>query len=111
LEIQFNLELNEIVESENMPYITSIERIAQKRGFQEGIQQGIQQGIQEGIRQGIRDVREMLLHAIETRFKVVPDDIDIAINRIEARSTLKSLIRQAITCKSLDSFRKKLQLA
>jgi len=50
-----------------MPYVTSVERIAQKRGMergleqgmQQGIQQGIQQGMQQGMQQGIEDLMEV----------------------------------------------------
>ena len=49
--------VTEIEEAQHMTYVTSIERIATKRGFetgkQEGIQAGSQQGEEIGLRQGL----------------------------------------------------------
>lgn len=45
-----------------MDYITSVERIGIKKGFQQGVQEGRQEGLQEGKRLGLR---EGLLNGIE----------------------------------------------
>ena len=42
----FREELERYEEENQMPYVTSIERLAREEGIEEGIQQGIQQGIQ-----------------------------------------------------------------
>ncbi|WP_207688379.1 hypothetical protein [Desulfonema limicola] len=67
-----------------MAYVTSIERLAKK---------------------------EMILEAISTRFKSVPEDIASFINNIKAADKLKAIFRQAITCESLDDFREILKTA
>jgi hypothetical protein len=77
-----------------MPYVTSIERLGREEGMQTGAIQGI---------------REMLLAALDVRFEKIPDDIASAIKAIETGEMLKLLHRQAITCESLDAFRRVLQ--
>ena len=42
---RFKNELNDFEKERNMPYVTSIERIAKEEGIEEGIEQGIEQGI------------------------------------------------------------------
>ena len=66
-----------------------------------------QDGIQEGM---ILEAKEMIREAIEVRFKNVPDDISMMIERVSDRSVLKLWHRQAMTCKSVDVLRKKLSL-
>ncbi|MCP4353217.1 MAG: hypothetical protein GY795_47810 [Desulfobacterales bacterium] len=79
-----------------MPYVTSIERIASKNGFEKG-------RIQEG--------REMVLQAVETRFQAVPEDMVSHVNSIETGETLKSLHYHAIVCENIDKFREILRKA
>jgi flagellar biosynthesis/type III secretory pathway protein FliH len=45
-------EIQAYEEREKMDYITSVERIGMKRGFQQGVQEGIQQGKQLGLQEG-----------------------------------------------------------
>ena len=68
-----------------MPYITSVERIGIKKGFS-----------------------EMVLEALDERFGEVPDVVSNAIDQIDDRDKLKSLLRQAIRCSSLEEFKKSL---
>ncbi|MGE0082870.1 MAG: hypothetical protein AB7S75_00470 [Desulfococcaceae bacterium] len=89
MEKQFQDELTEITEEKKMPYVTSIERLAKKEGV-------------------LQTAREMLLEYIATRFTSVPEDVSATVNSIKAGDMLKSLFRQAITCESLDDFRKTL---
>ncbi|MCP4344872.1 MAG: transposase, partial [Desulfobacterales bacterium] len=63
-----------------MPYVTSIERIAEKKGFESAI---------------ILNSREMVLEVLKTRFKNIPEDIALSVNSIETGEILKSLHRQA----------------
>ena len=85
MEKQFQDELIEITEEKKMPYVTSIERLAR-----------------------VQNSKEMILEYILTRFKSVPEDVAATVNSIKAGDMLKSLFRQAITCESLEDFRKTL---
>lgn len=80
--------------------------IIKQDGIQEGIQQGIQQGINEGM---ILDAREMIKEVITTRFKHVPEDISIIIERVSDRTVLKKWLTQAIECESLEALRVRLR--
>jgi len=72
-----------------MPYVTSVER----RGFEQGLQQGLQ------------TAREMLLEVVAMRFGEVPEDVTAAVQRLDALEPLRGLLRQALTCASLEAFR------
>jgi flagellar biosynthesis/type III secretory pathway protein FliH len=53
LEASFQQELQQYEQEQQMPYVTSIERMAKQEGIEEGIQQGMQQGMREGLLSGI----------------------------------------------------------
>jgi hypothetical protein len=65
---------------------------------EEGIQQGMQQGMQQ-------EARDMVLEAIDEQFGVLPSDIAEGVNSINNRDTLKSLFRQVLHCKDINTFR------
>jgi hypothetical protein len=50
----------------------------------------------------------MVLEAIATHFGETPQDITVLVQRIEDRETLHALLRQAITCPTLEAFREAL---
>ena len=80
-----------------MPYVTSGERIGMRKGLEQGLQQGLQQGF-------LVEGRELVLEALDERFSEVSFDISNAVNQIEEREMLKSLLRCAIRCASLEEF-------
>ena len=82
-----------------MPYVTSVERLGMQKGFEQGFQQGLQAA------------REMLLEAVETRFGEVPQDVTAVVQRLETIEPLRVLLRQALTCASLEAFRESLRIA
>ncbi len=49
LEQQFKQELFEFEEEKQMPYVTSVERLAREEGRQEGREEGREEGLREGI--------------------------------------------------------------
>ena len=80
-----------------------------QQGLQEGRQQGRQQGRQEGLQQGqIQEARAMVLEAIAAHFGETPHDIAAIVQRVEDRETLHALLRQAITCPTLEAVREAL---
>ena len=54
------------------------------------------------------EAREMVIEAIETRFKKIPDDISSAIRAITDRNILKSLLRNTILCNDIEILRTKI---
>lgn len=79
---------------EIMPTIADALR---EQGKQEGIQQGMQQGMLQKSRDDVIDI-------LELRFEIVPRSILKVINEINDPSILKSLLKKAVTVKSLDEF-------
>jgi hypothetical protein len=94
LEQEFWHEFQQFEEEQHMPYVTSVERM------------GFQRGLQEGQLQATQD---MLLEAVATRFGSVPEAITDAVRRLESRDTLHALLRQALTCPTIETFRDALQ--
>ncbi len=72
-------------EVRRMPYITSWERIAMRKGMLEG-------------------VREIVLEMLEERFGEIPEDMKKAVVAIEDKDELKKLCRQAVRVSSLGEF-------
>ncbi len=91
LDNDFWKELKQIEEEEKMPYVTSVERI--------GIKQGVQQGLYNAG-------REILFEVAGRHFGAVPEDVTRAINEIDNYNKLKFLVIQAMTCETVDDFRK-----
>ncbi len=90
LAIQFRTELEFIEEKQNMPYVTSVERLAKEEWIEKGIEKGIEQGS-----------RDLLLQAIQVRFGQVPDSLRESILACKDTEQLTALHRQALTAKSL----------
>ena len=67
---------------------------------------GLREGRQEGRQQGqLHEVRAMVLEAVRVHFGKVPRDIRAAVQHLETRETLHTLLRQAMTCPNLEAFR------
>jgi hypothetical protein len=84
-EQQFLSEIQRFEEENQMPYITSVERLAR----------------QEGI---LQQRREDVLEVLEVRFGEVPPQIVQKVNFIEDPATLKTLLREAIAIGAIEQF-------
>jgi hypothetical protein len=92
-EEEFKREIQHFQEENQMPYVTSVERLAR--------QEGLSQGIAEGI---IQNGREAILDVLEVRFQEVPTEVIQKINEIEDPALLKTLLREAIALGSVEKF-------
>jgi hypothetical protein len=101
-EQEFKKEIQRFEEENQMPYITSVERLA----LQEGISQGISQGIAEGV---LQQRKEDVLEVLEVRFGAVPSELVEKVNTLEDPDLLKALHREAIAIGSLEQFVEYLQ--
>lgn len=98
LEADFRQDLQHYQQENQMPYISSIERMAKQEGIQEGLQQGIQQGIQQGLREGMLAGIEL---GLELKFgseglKLLPEiykiqDVDVLRAVQEGLKTLNTI--------------------
>jgi hypothetical protein len=84
-EQQFLSEIQRFEAENQMPYITSVERLARQEGI-----------IQKG--------REVILEVLEVRFGEVPPQIVQKVNFIEDPATLKTLHREAIAIGAIEQF-------
>jgi hypothetical protein len=88
-ETQFLREIQHFEEENQMPYITSFERLGHERGVTEGI---------------VQNRREVILEVLEVKFGEIPTEVIQKINQIEDPSLLKTLLRQAIALGSVKQF-------
>jgi len=80
-----------------------------EQGLQEGRERGLQEGRQQGLQEGqVQEARAMVLEAVAAHFGETPHDIAATVQRVEDRETLHALLRQAITCPTLEAFREAL---
>jgi len=115
---QFEQMLVEYEEAKQVEYITSIERLGMKRGFQQGTQQGFQRGEEQGFQRGEKQgfqrgaqqtVQQLLFETLQVRFDAVPERVMESLNKIDQLETLKSLHKEAITIASLAEFEQLLE--
>jgi hypothetical protein len=84
-EQELKRKIQKFEEENQMPYITSVERIARQEGI-------LQQG------------REDVIEVLEVRFGEVPTEISQKINSREDPEVLKTLHREAIAIESMEQF-------
>ncbi len=89
LEKVFKEELDKIVEEFEMPYFTSIERVAAKDGMQKG---------------EIKATRENIIDILATRFQSLPEGLINRILKLEDQNLLKTLVKKAAVADSVDMF-------
>jgi len=98
-------EVKKMEEVDKMPYITSFERIATKKGLEQGLEQGLKQGSEKGA---LLNSREMILELLDERFGKVPSKISVILDTIVDKDELRKCHRLAARCSSLDEFIKML---
>ena len=92
---EFNTQHKAYEEDKKMPYITTAERIGREEGLEEGLEKGM-----------LAEAREMVLEALDIKFRTVPGDMQGIINALNNRVLLKKLHRSAIQSKDIQEFRK-----
>ena len=93
LETKFQRDLEDYEEQNHMPYVTSIERMAEARGKAEGKAEG-----------RLLSKIETLLLLLETRFGVVDSNLAKMIQAIETEELLNLLHKQAVLAATIDEF-------
>lgn len=94
---------------ERRPYVSSVERIATRRGVEKGVEIGREFGREEGLVEGLAEgMRIMLLDTLESRFGSVPEAFHERLDRIVDQDRLRYLMRQALTADTLPAFAEQL---
>jgi len=104
---QFNQQIADYEEGQNMRYITTVERGGIEKGIKLGIQQGMQKGVQKGTTQ---TKREDILGVLQLRFPNIslPTFIVQQVNSIDDAALLKKLFNLSVLVESVAKFEKKL---
>jgi hypothetical protein len=105
LETDFADAVGKYEEAMKMPYVTSVERVGQKRGEKIGEKRGEKRGKQIGEKIGILNrSREAVLEILKTRFGRIPASLSSAVNGLEDPTILKDLLKEAVTTASIEAF-------
>ena len=102
LEVAFRRKLTEYEEKQNMPHITSIERLSRQEGRQEGRVEGRVEGQMEAL-------RTATLEILEARFGDVPYELREELQTLTDETVLKRLPRMAAVATGLDDFHRQLR--
>lgn len=89
LEREFRAELRQYQEERQMPYVTSIERLAKEEGIQEG---------------RLKTLRETIIDVLKVRFEAIPSTVSEMLAELEDGTLLKQLHLQVITVGSIEEF-------
>ncbi len=95
------LQYKEVIAMLNFDLMDSV---AGQQVYEMGHQKGIQKGLLETL-------QEDVLEVLDERFGIVPGDIIQQVHTISLREHLKQLLRQAIRCSDLESFKEMLSKA
>jgi hypothetical protein len=106
LETDFADAVSKHEEALKMPYVTSVERVGEKRGEERGEKKGRKIGKEIGI---MSRSREAVLEILEMRFGRIPMSLSSAVNGLEDLATLKDLHKEAVTTASLEAFEEALK--
>lgn len=110
---QFKVELTQLEEKDNMPYVTSVERIAKEEGMQLGLKQGLKQGLNQGLHQGLHQglqqgLRVAIRETLEVRFGAAATTLTPHLEPITDVNQLMQLHKLALTAPSLAVFTQQL---
>ena len=99
LEDEFWQEMQEFEEENRMPYISTIERMAIKRGMEKGIERGIEKGMAQGLLVGIK--LGLKLKFGDEGLKLLPE-----ISKIDDVDLIKAIYTEIETANTLDDLRR-----
>lgn len=94
MEQEFRADLRQYQEDRQMPYITSVERLAKEEGAKEGVALAR---------------REVILETLTLRFTTVPAVLAEQLNQVDEMAVLRELQRQAVIASSLEQFQQLLE--
>ncbi len=89
LEEPFRVELARMEKEKQMPYVTSVERLAKAEGLEQGIERGR---------------RESIVLVLTARFGSVPESVRQRLQVLQSEATVAELLAKAATAGSLGEF-------
>ncbi len=104
LDKSFWQQVHEFEKERQMPYISSVERMAIQEGLEKGRQQGLQEGRHEGRQEGRQEGLALsLLHLLQYRFGPVPEELMKQIQQFSTEQ-LTLLLNVALATNSTTEF-------
>ena len=108
---EFQEQIHRFEEERQMPYVTSIERMALEKGLAQGLEQGLERGLEQGLERGLergelRALKRGIEVALELKFGT--DGLQLlplvrAVERVEVLRAVQDSIR---TARTLDEVRR-----
>jgi predicted transposase YdaD len=96
--------VEETIPPEEKEQFMSTAEMLKEEGRVEGRQEGRVEGRQEGRAEGRQVLCESVLDLLETRFDAVPPSVRESLLRVEDLAQLRSLVRRAGLCSSVEEF-------
>jgi hypothetical protein len=107
LEENFRKEIYRFEEASKMQYVTSIERLALKKGHKEGLEKGLQKGLRKGLRKGHREgLLEGIAVALEAKFGDLDKSLFEDIKALKKIADLRNVASALKTGKTLGEIRR-----
>ncbi|MEM7533880.1 MAG: hypothetical protein AAF639_16970, partial [Chloroflexota bacterium] len=103
----FSYEWDKLEEEHKMTYMMDIERAGYDKGIEQGINQGINQGIHQERKRSLDEQREILVGLLNYCYQLSRQqqaEIEEALQSIESKRDLKTLINICLDRKPLDVF-------
>ena len=97
LDVEFRHQLKHADTIKNMPFVTTLERVAMEEGLSKGLSQGLTQGQLLALRESIRDL-------LEERFGRTPPEIAARLEQQTDAGILRSWLRRSASVESITAF-------
>ncbi len=97
LEQQLQHTITSYEEEQKMTYITSVERMSEKKGWQRGLQQGVQQGL-----------RQSIVAALRVRFGEPSESLAPQLKKLEEVEKLQTLLKYVLMAETLTAVTRRL---
>lgn len=103
--LEIRREIAQYYDTNNMPYVTSFERIAKEEGHALGLEQGMEQGMEQGR---IESLRSSILTLVQLRHAALPEAFSERLSLVNDEALLNQVFVAAVRSDTLADLEKAL---